>query len=292
MKYSKMLEFYWKGYYSSTLQVSLKEIVEDIRDLRATLLDERGVQRMRGLELLCRYYQFAATVARDQCNYRCAYLYARQAIRFARDLGDPDLIASAYLRRGFIYFEEGKIAESISDLDIAYAASKTARTALRGLITQVGGHFHTHMLADEQDRRQALNMLDEAERLARDGPYAEDDTNVLFNEGWYHAERAEALIEMHRYDDALEALDLAEGDIPIGLPRRRAHLDIFRSRVFVEKGQLEEAACSALDAVELCRASGSSIQIFRVLGIYQSLKNSSYGSDPSVAKLGVLLRGV
>jgi len=287
-----MLTVYWKAYYTSTLEVSLKEIVEDIRDLRASLLDARGAQRKRGLELLCRFYQFAATVARDQCNYRCAYLYARQAIRFARDLGDPDLISASYLRRGFIFFEEGKIEQAISDLDIAHAAGQAVRSSLRGLIAQVGGHFHTHRLTDEQDRRVAFSLLDEAEALVRAGPYDEDDNFVIFNEGWYHAERAEALIAMRRLDESLGSLDLADQEISTNLPRRRAHLDIFRSRIYVDKDELEEATSTALNAVELCRSSGSSIQIFRVFDVYKSLKTSGYGSNPSVAKLGVMLRGV
>ncbi len=289
-RYDKSLALYWSGYYASTIHAPLQAISDAIRDLRSALFDARGNQKLQGQKLLCRYYQLGCTIARDQCNYRVAFAYANQAVKLARSLGDHELIASAFMRRGFISFEQNEVEAAVLDLDAALPSARLARASLKGLAFQVAGHFHTHTAYTDADRDQALRLMDEAASIARSGPFEDDENFVRFNAGWYHAERAEALIALKKPKNALKTLDLAEEGIDSDQPRRHSHISIFRAKAHICKCDFADATDIAISALGGAKAVQSNIQVTRVLALYKQLKRSPYGNSPAVTRLGLMLR--
>ncbi|HEY4388413.1 MAG TPA: hypothetical protein VGN34_28510, partial [Ktedonobacteraceae bacterium] len=290
-RFRESLPFYWNSYYTSTLLDPMKEISELLRDLSATLLEARGMQKQQGLELLTRYYQLASTIARDQCNYHGAFFYANRAVKLARGLENNELMASSLLRRSFISFEQENFEAALIDLNAACPYARSARSPLKGLVFQVAGHVHAHLSQSISEQKKALAMLDDAGQLAYAGPYEEDENFVRFSADWHHVERAEAFLALRKPDDALRELDIAaSGLMHDGQARRLAHLDIYRAKAHIYKTEFADATAYALSALTVSKAIQSNIKVSLIFGLYQQLKGSTYAHSPDVARLGLLLR--
>ncbi len=290
-RFRQSLPFYWNGYYTSELLNPLKEISELLRDLSATLLEARGAQRQQGLDLLVRYYQLASTIARDQCNYQAAFFYANRAVKLARCLGDNELLASSFLRRSFISFEQENIEAALIDLNSACPYARSSRSSLKGLVFQVAGHVQSHLARGMSEQKHALALLDEAGRLAYAGPYEDDENFIRFSADWYHVERAEAFLALSKPDEALSELDVAAGSmVQDAHARRLAHLNIYRAKAHIHRNELADATAYALTALTVSSAIQSNIKVSLIFGLYQELKRSTYGHSPDVARLGLLLR--
>ena len=290
-RFREALPFYWGGYYTSAIPDPMQEISDLLRDLSATLLEARGMQRQIGLELLTRYYQLASTIARDQCNYHCAFFYANRAVKLARSLGNNELIASSLLRRSFISFEQENLEAALIDLNAASPYARSARAALKGLVFQVAGHVHAHLAQSMSEQKRALAMLDDAGQLAYAGPYEEDENFISFSSDWYHVERAETFLALNKPDDALHELDIAANGLSHnGQARRLAHLNIYRAKAHIHKKEHADATAYALGALIVSKMIQSNVKVSLIFGLYQDLKASSYAQSPDVARLGLLLR--
>jgi len=86
---------------------------------------------------------FASTIARDQCNYQAAFFYANRAVKLSRCLEHNELLASSFLRRSFISFEQNNFEAALIDLN-ADALMLVCRSPLKGLVFQVAGHVQAH----------------------------------------------------------------------------------------------------------------------------------------------------
>ena len=290
-RFSESLPFYWNGYYTSELLNPLREITDLLRDLSAALLEARGVQRKQGLELLVRYYQLASTIARDQCNYQAAFFYANRAVKLSRCLEHNELLASSFLRRSFISFEQNNFEAALIDLNAACPYARFARSPLKGLVFQVAGHVQAHRSLSGSEQKQALSLLDAAACLAYAGPYEDDENFVKFSSEWHHVERAEAYLALRKPDDALHELDTAsDALLHGGQARRLAHLNIYRAKTHMHKNELADATAYALTALSVSKAIQSNIKVSLIFGLYQQLRCSTFGHSPDVARLGLLLR--
>lgn len=184
-----------------------------IRHLRALAPEANEAQQRQIIELLCRYDQLATWIARDQRDYSMAFAHANRAVKLAQGVRNPELLAAALFRRGRTSLEQGNVAAAVIDLDAAILHSQRARPQLRGLVLLAAGHAHAHIATSAADVARAIDLLDQAGRIARRGGLEDDESYVKLNTGRYHLDRAGALIALHRPQEAQDDLDLAERGI-------------------------------------------------------------------------------
>jgi tetratricopeptide (TPR) repeat protein len=241
------------------------------------------------LLLICRYHQLAGHIMREQEDFGDSFSHANRAVKIAKSTGNSELIASALLRRAFISFDKKDYASAIIDLDAALPYAKRSSAPLRGIILQVAGHAHAHITSSSTDVTQAMKLLDQAGSIARQGNLEDDQSFVKFNPGWYHSERAEALVALNRPNDALDELERAEELLVPGQPRRLAYINIFRAKAYTQKDEFAIATTLAEEAFSVSKAVRSEFNLSCIEEVYEQLSSSKYGNSPQLARLRHLL---
>ncbi|SRR5579875_487943 len=288
-QYQEFLRLYWELDYSSTAQESLEDITRWIRHLRALLKATTGEQQRQIAEILCRYHQLVTWIARDQRDYPTAFTHANHALKLAQATANKELIAAALFRRGRTRLEQGDIPGAISDLDGALPHAQHARPQLKGLVLLAAGHAHAHAAHSSTEIHQVMTLLDQAGRIVRRGSLEEDESYVKLNTGRYHLDRAGALIAMHRPEDALDELNLADRGIGPDQTRRHAYINVLRAQAYAQTGEMLIAVATAEETLKVSRALKSAINVARIADIHTMLSQGKYSNAPQVARLGVML---
>ena len=231
-----------------------------------------------------------AHILRDQQDYDTAFTYANRAVKIARSTHNNELIASALLRRGLISFDKDDIPHTLIDLDTAYNLSKHENAALRGFIAQTAAYAHACVKDNSLETTQALKLFDQAGNIIRQGKIEDDQSFVKLNSGWYHTERAGALLIMKRPTEAFDELDRAEKHLEPDQPRRRAYINIVRAKVYFSTGEFEAATILAEDALTTSQAVKSEQNVAYIEELHKKLSKSKHSNSPQVARLGRLLK--
>lgn len=297
-EYEQSLVQYFAGYYHRHGQAALDDVSLATQQLGTLLSFTHHEQnRARGITLISRYHQFAVNIAREQCNYDLANAHARKAIERAEEVHrtrpDSDLMTIALLRRGLTSFEQGitspakaRPEEFLPYLDAALSYAQHAIPLMRGFASLEWGLVHAYTARTATDRTEVMKRLDQGYKYVSHYR-AEDDVNFLkFSPGWYHLTRAEALIALKMYVDALGELELAEEATPVTLPRRFAYIDALRSKAYMGLKEYPMALSFVEDALKGSRAVKSEYNTARILQIVQRLETSSYGTSAELAQFG------
>jgi tetratricopeptide (TPR) repeat protein len=288
--YNEILRLYWDLDYSSSAAERLADIQRWIRHLSAVAKEISDASVLSDIYALrARYHQLACWIFRDQREYAPALKHANAALKIARHLDDPELIAASLFRRGRTYLEQGILNQAIADLNDALPFAQRARPQLRALVLLAAGHARAHLAPSSQERSQAIQLLDSAGRIIRRGDLAEDESFVKLNPGRYHIDRAGAMIELQRYEDALDELELAEKGIGPDQPRRLTYINIMRATAYARQGEMMSAISLAEDALATSRALRSAINIARIAEIQHFLEQGKFGSAPQIRRLRLAL---
>lgn len=285
-QYQEILRLYWEVDYTSTASDSMDDIERWIRYLR-NIAPEAGSNQQGVVELICRYHQLAAWIARDQCDYAKAFAHANRALKIAHSLENNELIAAALFRRGRTSLEQGNINAAIADLDAALPYAQHARAQLKGLILLAAGHAYAHNIQANSDEIQAMKLIDQASRIVRRGKLEDDESFVKLGTGRYHQDRAGALIAIGKYNDALDELSFADKGVSLDQTRRHAYIDVLRVQAYTSMGEFSIATSIAEQALSVSKAINSSINIARIREIHTQLSISTYGNSPQVGRLGL-----
>ncbi len=288
-QYHEFLRLYWELDYSSTAQESLADITRWTRHLQALLSETTGTQQLQIAELLCRYHQLATWIARDQRDYITAYAHANRALKIAHATENPELIAAALFRRGRTHLEEGNIAGAIEDLDMALPIAQHTRSQLKGLVLLAAGHAHAHKATSSTTITQCLALIDQAGRIVRRGNLEDDESFVKLNTGRFHLDRAGALVALHRPDDALDELELADHGIGPDQTRRHAYINVLRAQAYAQTGEALISLATAESTLIVSKALKSTINIARIAELHDRLKQGKLANSPQLARLGVSL---
>lgn len=289
-QYQEFLRLYWELDYSSTAQESLDDIARWTRHLQALLKETQGNQQIQIAEILCRYHQLATWIARDQRDYPTAFAHANRALKLAKATNNNELIAAALFRRGRTRLEHGDISGSISDLDAALPYAQSSRAQLRGLVLLAAGHAQAHAAQSSTEISYSLNLIDQAGRIVRRGNLEDDESFVKLNTGRFHLDKAGALIELHRAEDALDELDLADRGIGPDQTRRHAYINVLRAKAYLEMGEPSIAVATAESTLTVSKALKSAINIARIGEVHERLQQGKLANSPQVARLGVMLK--
>jgi tetratricopeptide (TPR) repeat protein len=296
-EYEQSLVQYFAGYYHRHGQAALDEVAVATQELGTLLSYTHEQNRVRGIVLISRYHQFAVNIAREQCNYDLAMAHAHKAIERAEEVhqirSNNDLMTIALLRRGLTGFEQSitspgqdKLAEVLPYMDAALSHAQHAIPLMSGFASLEWGLVHAYAAQTATDRTEVMKRLDQGYKYVSHY-HVEDDVNFLkFSPGWYHLTRAEALIALKMYVDALGELELAEELTPVTLPRRFAYIDALRSKAYIGLREYPMALSFAEDALKGSRAVKSEFNIARIIQIVRQLEASSYGSSTELAQFG------
>ncbi|HEU5230024.1 MAG TPA: hypothetical protein VFU49_19545 [Ktedonobacteraceae bacterium] len=294
-KYHRIQEELWTEHFTYHGQGAVNKAQRELKYLQEVTSLTRGRQQQKIIEMQSLCYQFIAAVALEKRAFDTLFTHENRAVAYAKGAANNELIASALLRRAMAYYGRGKIRAAIGDIDEAMMVSKDASGQVRGTVLQNAGMIHAHMIQSNADITSALNLLDQAEAIARSGNLGEDEYFLRFNVGMYHIRRAIALIAVGHsteklrkgpFTEALYQLELAERNTGQEMTRRHGMINLFRAQAHYGLGEYGFAVKEALLALDVFKEIHSDINIGYITELYYKLGASSYKNAPLVLRLG------
>lgn len=284
-----LLQQYKQQNHATTVGSSLSDILETVHQIHDEIPYAARAEQSQFLYLLADYQQFVAGLFRDQTDYDQALVYQNKAYAVAKSIADPEQTALVLWRRGITYHEQGNLAAAISDFEAAQQ-QKPASLNLQGVVWLSLGHVQAHNATDRTELATAFKSFKNAETLLDPAQAEEDRYFIKFNEEGYHLNKASAFL-----GSPIKKLRLAEeaftelSSVPVNLDRKRryAYSSYLQAKGWLEDGELPMATQISLDALEASDEINSTVNIQRIQGLHQTLRTTSFGKSPEVARLGL-----
>lgn len=280
----------WSGYYTGPLHEKVPRVQRVLTQIDDVLLQAPAVEQPAWLEVQSLGYQWLGNVLRDQGNPRIVLAYNQKAVELARQTGNADLLSVALIRQmesAYLLDQDEQaitFAQALTQIQVSDPVLRSYRAgaSARALSLAVG---------DQADRSQVLRLVEQCQTFGN--PYGINDTlevctrrhaETLLNLASGARDRARLLSQA---TDLLVRLDLPQLD-----KRRQVILLLALARVALARKEYDQATVYALDAWPLVKDLHNWQKLPKFTEIYHALLQSSYGSSPQVARLGLLLRGV
>lgn len=286
-EYQTTLLSYWESNHTYTAHGAMNDILERINTLYQALSHIQGKQGTQIIELLCDHHQFIANILRDQQYYNEALDHLNKAFRLAQKINQKELLALILHRRGITLQEQGNIAAALDDYATARTFEPYIPLPLKGAILLEAGHVQAKAARSETDKLDALKTIDQGGRITRLAPFEDDRHFLRLNEDRYHLTKGSALIVLQWNKEAITELSLVKS--PATQKRRQAYNDILQAQAYANRGMFPLATSMAEAALVVAKGINSRINIARIAMIHAQFKDSPYGNNPDVARLGYLL---
>jgi transcriptional regulator with XRE-family HTH domain len=281
----------WRHHHSSTVAPLFQDIEREIGNL-SEFLPFAGSEREKTLELLCGYHILAGNVLRDRKDTQSSLFHLNRAIDFADLLTKKakEMRADALFRRSGI-FRDGPLGSDspqlLDDARAALACVESLPPELAAVVLVRAGSAELQVAQDKTDRQKALSTFEKATKLLQAG--SDGDTHYLFyDQDRLAIDRAWAFTDISWYQQALD--ELMNIKRRPEKKRRTAFSDILMAKAQIGLGNYPQAAAlldGALDSVIEVR---SIVNYQRMRSLVYELKESSFGSNPEVARLMYRLR--
>jgi len=286
---TELLRQYKQQNHATTVGSSLSNILTTIHQIHDEIPYTSPPERSQFLYLLADYQQFVASIFRDSTDYGQALLYQNKAYAVAKNIDDPEQTALVLWRRGITYHEQGNMTAAISDFEAAQKQQPSS-VNLQGVLWMSLGHVQAHAATDRSSLATAFQSFKHAELLL-DAAVDEDDPYFIkFNEEGYHLNKASAFLgsPVKQLRSAEEAFtELAEVPVNLDRKRRYAYSSYLQAKGWLEDGELPMATQISLDALEASGEINSVVNIQRIQGLHQTLRDTNFGKSPEVARLGL-----
>jgi DNA-binding XRE family transcriptional regulator len=262
------------------------------------------------IDLLCRYYQRAASFTQHYKQDDQALSYINRAVDMASslELEDAELVGTALYRRARIHLHYGHYDLAELDSQATLAKAEHARGPLKLNSYLHAAEIHALLTGNEEKTKtQCRKWQEQAANLLYAGKAQEDETFLWSDLYCVHHERAKTLARFavfHTSDDELvallkapyvrakdylkdaqEALELAKTHMA---PRASMDYAITQARVYLIGKEFEQSAREAKSALQLARAAHSQKGIGQVRTIFDML-NKLAPENPHVLNLGIEL---
>jgi transcriptional regulator with XRE-family HTH domain len=239
--------------------------------------------------LLCDYHQFIANLLADQRHYDAAIESLDKASGFAKMLEDEKK-ALVFKRKGNILFLANRIEDAVLDFERAWQFEKKLSNNFRGSILLEAGRAKARNAArtakTKKDRKKIIDEIDLVGKIIR-ANYNEEDPHLFkLDLDCYHGYKSDALVAIGWNKEAIEELKLIKGS---QYPLRQVACDILQAQAYVNTGEYSEAAKLTEPALLTAQELHSELNIARIAGLFQQLKQSSYKDSADVARLEYLL---
>jgi tetratricopeptide (TPR) repeat protein len=317
-EYETALAAYWERSNARTATDTLEEIMQRTGNLHRQYPYAHTSDQYKMKQLLCEYHMLVADIAYDEQLNKQAIRYLDKAVKMAEENQYNELYSVALFRRGNVYFRLGGIevtANRINFADQYFSAAISDYTrGLHGLdydnekqSPPLPLHIHGDILlqlGNAQTRvarsstKESLNVIDQAEAIAQQVQEQEakhhftfDSYNLKFNFERYHLDRASALLgspirALRQPSDAIDELRKAHDIADAGLARRSVFSYILEARAYLDLKHHPIVVTTIQEALRRVTGVNSRVNIARIEGVYQSLKQTNYGNTKDVVQLG------
>jgi hypothetical protein len=311
--YQQHQEDLFTEYYTSHGQDTVGEAHWWITYLQdyALPLAQNDQQHIQVRSIEWRYHRLLCNIAGQQRDHGEALLRANIAVALAEEMGDTEYLILALQMRAVMLQNQGPLFYNMAqaDTDRGLALVKQAvqekhplAPAVEGLITLEAGEVQSFTAQLKQERDAAKALLQKARRLSQQA-VGEVDTHVLkLDPGWYHLVAARALTVWYNHnpvtfkehiDEATRLTDPALQRRHLIIQRVRAQGELLNARKssgLKQDQHYAEATRLATEALPIARSLNTRLNRDRIQEIYNELSESSYGEEPTVAHLGLLLQ--
>jgi tetratricopeptide (TPR) repeat protein len=254
------------GYLTQAL--ALQRGAEDTGGARVVLIPTLGqltaVETLRDaadgdlhrdlLSLEAQYAQFIGWCYQDLGDRAASEQWYARALMIAHEAGDDNMVASILSMRSNAAWGRGDIRRAV---DLGEAATRPPGTP--GVLA-LSHQQAARGLAAAGERRQALQALDEAARLAVQAagdPEREPPWVYFADEDRLEVQRAIALAELGEHRQAADLFRAAIGRLPAQFVRDRGTYLARLATVLARAGELEEASATVFEARDLAAGTGS-----------------------------------
>ncbi len=240
----------------------------------------------RSLALLTMSYQLKSCALRDIMQYEPSHEAHAKALRVAKELNDPELIAAAMARNGVTLIQENRSHEAIDTLKGALTTIRNLSLPnLRGNLLQALSEAH----AQVQNARDCWQCIEQAERIFERYDGNKERSQIRFGAGSVMAQKGIDAVLLHDYDRAAVLLDKSLRTYDPTMLRGRARLLAQQAEAYKGLRLLDASVSTAEEALTLARSVGSVKTIARIQSLQDELTQSQWRKEPSVARLGALL---
>ena len=219
-------------------------------------------------------------------DYHQAHMASRKAYRIAKELDDPELIASALARQGITLIQKEEPEEAIRYLN---GALKTIHylglPTLKGYTLQALSEAY----AKTQQAQECWRSIGQLERILDQREPATERSNTRLNMASVTAQKGINALLLHDHHRALALIDKSLITYDPALIRGRARLLAQKAEALYGLSLIDESVTIAEEALGLARSVGANKTFARVRNLHISLQQSSWGKERSIARLGALL---
>lgn len=295
-EYQVALESYWELDDKLTTMQTTKEILTRIDAIYKTIPFVNSRQEDTLKTLLCHYHLLMGMITCDQQDFDTSLGNRNRAIYLAKKIGDNRLYAAALRLGGETYLDKWEalsnphaLTNALQYFDAACSLEHAMGPQLRAAVLLSAGHAHALAATCEVEKIQALRMIDQGGSIVRQGLVENEGYFLKLSKDRYHIVKGSALIAAGTPTDAVDELALLQKDPGPGLIRRHVYGDILQAQAYAHKKCYPVATSIAYDTLLVAQKINSSMNIERIMQIYHDLKQSPYGKNPEVARLGLQL---
>ncbi len=278
----------WDMYHTGGTVRAAQGLDVWIREITSFSKSAQGsTWHIRTLSLLCMSYQLKSCLARDMMDYNQAHLAFRKAYTIAKELNDPELMGSALAREGVTFIQQEAPIEATKYLSGALNnINHLGLPDLRGYTLQALSEAY----AKSQQPNECWQSVRLAERiLERPGDLTEQ-SRCRFSTASITAQKGVNAVLLHDYERAISLIDKSLISYDPTFIRGRARLTAQKAEAYQGLGLIDTCAITAEEALNLAKSVGSNKTTARINVLYSNLTQSSWRKEPSIARLGALLR--
>ncbi len=273
---------------------AVSDIRKCLRSLERSTLYSSSPEKAQMIELLCGYQILAADVASEQIP-GAAHPILTQTIDLSREGNLYNIHAHALRQRAGASIDafeqihdQSVLKQALRDFQEAEGIQPHVSTFYQALVDIRRGLAYAYVARDSSQFTRALNIIDSASKQI--GKQSDDRRIAArLDEERYRLNRASAYLYSPQGSPklALSELDQAVEVKPDTAPRRGVHRDLLFAETYMTLENYSMAVAYASEAVEVSAANGMDTLFNRLENVYRTLRNSPYGKDPDVARLGV-----
>jgi tetratricopeptide (TPR) repeat protein len=297
-EYECILQNYWDLHHVQSMHPDIQAVALHVAVLQQAAENYKGSQKEQCYTLLSCYYQVLAMIFRDLGLFDEADSHIQRAVEYARLVDNHELLAISLYRRGVLLFDRGRLVEAprlfydaLRDFQEALSLKTRLPALLIAVLKLKEGHSLARIARTEYDKRSVVQTIDEAGALIRSLSKVEREQEIYALKtdlNHYHIDKGAALIVLQRPDEALDELNMALERS--GFKRRNIYRDILLATAALQKGEFLLATTLAEEALVCVKHMRSEVNVQRIARLYSRLKESPYGNEPEVTRLGYLLR--
>lgn len=285
--FEEHLNMRWDMYHTGGTTRANRGLKTWISEITAFAQEATGtIWEARSQDAVVMSYQLQGSIYRDLMLYEDAHQSYEAAFFLAREKDDSELMASALARRGVTCIQQNRPKDAIQYLDSACnTINGLGLPFLRGYILQGLSEAY----AQDGQFYQSWQHLEAAEHVLQRQSNVQERTHCNANTTSITSQRGINAVWLADYGRAVTLIDKGLLKYDPTLVRGRARLIAQKAEALYGLKNIAECVITAEEALVLANSVGSTKTVARVKNLHQTLVQSTWKAEPTVARLGALL---